>query len=349
MIRYPRLVAELGSHTDCRASVDYNTKLAQRRADNAKKYLMSRWNIDSSRIRAVGFGETELINDCKCEGAEKTGYTPYRRDTTRKMVVIKDDKGNVVRSYYTKYSASEIVSLEGKPFVPCDEFQHQQNRRTSVRFEFGGQKSRVKVNQDVDINNTNAGSSTLDSSAKITKGKNGDSPAPESADLENAIRVQLSGSDKKSIPAMINGKEPQMFQYDFNAKTNMVPPDIAAQWFQAKIIIKKDFIEGDKFKVGKIKLPSNKFTVENMEIGDYPITGVQFKIDEKSNAPRITDKTIAKYFTSDSYETDKELVLIPKKVSREFKIKRVGQPVKPAKPTKPAKKPAGNSKENKDK
>ena len=319
MIRYPRLVAELGSHTDCRASVDYNTKLAQRRADNAKKYLMSRWNIDSSRIKAVGFGETELINDCKCEGAEKTGYTPYRRDTTRKMVVIKDDKGNVVRSYYTKYSASEIVSLEGKPFVPCDEFQHQQNRRTSVRFEFGGQKSRVKVNQDVDINNTNAGSSTLDSTAKITKGKNGDTPSPESADLENAIRVQLSGSDKKSIPAMINGKEPQMFQYDFNAKTNMVPPDIAAQWFQAKIITKKDFVEGDKFKVGKVKLPSNKFVVEDMMIGDYPVKGVQFSISDKVESPILGKSVLQKYFKTTSYATDKELILIPKKAIKKPK------------------------------
>jgi hypothetical protein len=148
---------------------------------------------------------------------------------------------------------------------------------------------------------------------------------------------------------MMFGAEPTMFIIDKKGKVNTVTPELAAEWYKKKLLTKKDFIEGDKFKVGKIKLPSNKFTVENMEIGDYPITGVQFKIDEKSNAPRITDKTITKYFTSDSYETDKELVLIPKKVSREFKIKRVGQPVKPAKPAKPAKKPAANAKEKNEK
>ena len=98
MIRYPRLIAELGSHTDCRASVDYNTRLAQRRADSARNYLMRRWNIDSSRIIAVGFGEKELINDCKCEGAEKVGFTPYIAGKTRKMVITKDKKGNVIGS-----------------------------------------------------------------------------------------------------------------------------------------------------------------------------------------------------------------------------------------------------------
>lgn len=350
MIRYPRLIAELGSHTDCRASVDYNTRLAQRRADSARRYLMRRWNIDSSRIIAVGFGEKELINDCKCEGAEKVGFTPYIAGKTRKLVITKDKKGNVISSVYDTYKASEIVPIDGKPFVPCDEFQHQQNRRTTVRFEFEDKKSRVKVNQDVDVNNTNVG---VKDSIKVVAAKDSTAaaqPAKPVLDLTFAVKLPLSGpKEERTIPIMMFGAEPTMFIIDKKGKVNTVTPELAAEWYKKKLLTKKDFIEGDKFKVGKIKLPSNKFTVENMEIGDYPITGVQFKIDEKSNAPRITDKTITKYFTSDSYETDKELVLIPKKVSREFKIKRVGQPVKPAKPAKPAKKPAANAKEKNEK
>ncbi len=338
LIRYPRLVAELGSHTDCRASVEYNTRLAQRRADSARTYLMRRWNIDSARIRAVGYGEKELINDCKCEGAEKAGYTPYIADRTRKMIVEKDKKGNVINSYYDKYKASEIVVLDGKPFIPCDEYQHQQNRRTTVRFEFENQKSRVQVNQDVDVNNVNKGSTYRDSiqaAEKAAKDKLVD--AVPAADMSNAVKLTISkDGEKKAVPVMIAGNEAVMFHYDFNGKLDAVPPALAAEWYKKKLIKKKDFVEGEKFKVGKVKLPSNKFVVEEVMLGDYPLKGVQFTISEKVETPILGKKTLNKYFKTTSFEKDNELILIPKKA------------VKKPKPAKPEKeKPAATKSKNK--
>jgi len=332
LIRYPRLIAELGSHTDCRASVEYNTRLAQRRADSARTYLMRRWNIDSARILAVGFGELELINDCKCEGAEKAGFTPYVAGKTRKMIIVKDKSGNVVNSFYESYKANEIVSMEGQPFVKCDEFQHQQNRRTTVRFAFEDQKSRVKVNQDIDVNNTNAGSSTKDSVAKTDSLIAASKPV---VDLTYAVKLAITKVDENSIsvPVMIQNVEPGMLIIDDKARANIISPELAADWFNKKIIKKKDFVDGDKFKVGKVKLPSNRFTLDVIKMGPYDVTGIQFKIDERAKGAVIGTRVLDKYFKSESYKTETEYVLIPKRVPREMRAKPATE-----KPKKPAKK-----------
>ena len=75
-------------------------------------------------------------------------------------------------------------------------------------------------------------------------------------------------------------------------------------------------------------MPSNKFVVEDVMLGEYPLKGVQFTITEKVETPVLGKKTLTKYFKATSFEKDNELVLIPKKA------------VKKPKPAKPAKTPA---------
>lgn len=65
--RYPKIRLELGSHTDCRSDSLYNKDLSQRRADSAVSYIVSR-GIDKERLVAAGYGESQLVNDCECEG-----------------------------------------------------------------------------------------------------------------------------------------------------------------------------------------------------------------------------------------------------------------------------------------
>ncbi|MEA5459383.1 OmpA family protein [Arcicella sp. LKC2W] len=60
----PNIVVELGSHTDSRASDDYNLKLSQKRAEAAVKYIIEKGKIPSNRISAKGYGETKLLNKC---------------------------------------------------------------------------------------------------------------------------------------------------------------------------------------------------------------------------------------------------------------------------------------------
>ncbi len=59
----PDISIELGSHTDARASASYNLKLSQRRAESAVKYIIEH-GIEALRIKAKGYGETQLINGC---------------------------------------------------------------------------------------------------------------------------------------------------------------------------------------------------------------------------------------------------------------------------------------------
>ena len=55
---------ELSSHTDSRSSDSYNLMLSQKRAKAAVDYLISK-GIGKSRLKAVGYGESRLLNNCK--------------------------------------------------------------------------------------------------------------------------------------------------------------------------------------------------------------------------------------------------------------------------------------------
>lgn len=59
----PTLKIELSSHTDSRGADDYNLKLSDKRAHSVVSYLESK-GISPSRMQAVGYGETKLINSC---------------------------------------------------------------------------------------------------------------------------------------------------------------------------------------------------------------------------------------------------------------------------------------------
>jgi outer membrane protein OmpA-like peptidoglycan-associated protein/tetratricopeptide (TPR) repeat protein len=59
----PTITITLGSHTDSRGKDDYNLLLSQKRAESVLRYLMNN-GIDLSRVKAKGYGETKLINQC---------------------------------------------------------------------------------------------------------------------------------------------------------------------------------------------------------------------------------------------------------------------------------------------
>ncbi len=59
----PQVKVELASHTDSRASDDYNQTLSQNRASAAVEYLTAK-GISKARLKPVGYGETRLLNKC---------------------------------------------------------------------------------------------------------------------------------------------------------------------------------------------------------------------------------------------------------------------------------------------
>lgn len=60
----PNLNIELSSHTDSRSSDSFNMVLSQKRAKAAVDYIISK-GISKSRLKAIGYGETHLLNNCK--------------------------------------------------------------------------------------------------------------------------------------------------------------------------------------------------------------------------------------------------------------------------------------------
>lgn len=63
MEKYSNMVIELSSHTDARGTDSYNMSLSQKRANSAKEWLVQN-GVKSSRIKAVGYGETVILNKC---------------------------------------------------------------------------------------------------------------------------------------------------------------------------------------------------------------------------------------------------------------------------------------------
>lgn len=64
LMKRQNLVLEVQSHTDAMASDEYNMDLSQKRAQAVVDYLILK-GIDKKRLKAVGFGETQLTNGCK--------------------------------------------------------------------------------------------------------------------------------------------------------------------------------------------------------------------------------------------------------------------------------------------
>jgi outer membrane protein OmpA-like peptidoglycan-associated protein len=51
---------DLQGHTDAVGTPEYNLALSKRRADAVKRYLTAQFQIDSSRLKSIGKGESDL-------------------------------------------------------------------------------------------------------------------------------------------------------------------------------------------------------------------------------------------------------------------------------------------------
>lgn len=67
----PSLEIELIAYTDCRGKDRYNRRLSLDRAESARNYLKNK-GIASNRIRAFGYGESNPLVDCSCDGIGKS-------------------------------------------------------------------------------------------------------------------------------------------------------------------------------------------------------------------------------------------------------------------------------------
>jgi LysM repeat protein len=118
----PNVIAELSSHTDSRASFEYNNMLSSNRANAAVDYIVMNGGILPGRILARGYGEYRLTNKCSdgvnCSEAEHQ----MNRRTEFKVIAISQPNG---RGQFnpSKFEDGEIINLNALPdyfFEPCN-------------------------------------------------------------------------------------------------------------------------------------------------------------------------------------------------------------------------------------
>ncbi len=146
LVLHKNLTVELGSHTDCRGSDEYNLALSSKRAEVAVNYLVKQGNISKHRIKYKGYGEKELKNRCddgvKCSEAEHA----VNRRTEIKILDIGDADPNDFVSleaiknqerFEEKYrqmveGESEIVQVSGNQ-VPDEVLKEAEKSRAEQK------------------------------------------------------------------------------------------------------------------------------------------------------------------------------------------------------------------------
>jgi outer membrane protein OmpA-like peptidoglycan-associated protein len=132
MLEYnPSLIIELGSHTDSRGSDEANLRLSQARAQAAVDYITSTGLVESSRLKATGYGEKKLVNKCldgaPCNEAEHIqnrrtelkiiGFSKNNFDSKSLLEIMHQEEMN----QFLKSGESEKEYVNGAISVPKTE------------------------------------------------------------------------------------------------------------------------------------------------------------------------------------------------------------------------------------
>lgn len=88
--RYPECYFMIEFHTECRGDSVYNRELSQRKADTLQAHLRQR--TAARNFSCTGKGETEPVNDCRCEGnrmARKCAEEEHAKNVRTVLKVVK--------------------------------------------------------------------------------------------------------------------------------------------------------------------------------------------------------------------------------------------------------------------
>ncbi len=85
----PSMVIEVRSYTDCRGSTTYNEALSKKRAAVTEWFIKTRIS-GTNRVNSKGFGETNLTDDCACEGTVTSDCTDgqFQLDRRSEFIVV---------------------------------------------------------------------------------------------------------------------------------------------------------------------------------------------------------------------------------------------------------------------
>lgn len=102
------LKVELSSHTDSRGGNDFNMKLSQKRSNIAVAYVVNK-GIEKERIKAVGYGEEQVINECKDKvPCSEEKHKENRRTKIKIVGTIQDN---------TKFDSKKLLDSSEAPII----------------------------------------------------------------------------------------------------------------------------------------------------------------------------------------------------------------------------------------
>ncbi len=86
LVDNPKIVVELGSHTDSKGTPEYNRTLSQKRAETVVKFLIKK-GVDPKRVVAKGYGETQPIApNTNADGSDNPEGRRLNRRTELKII-----------------------------------------------------------------------------------------------------------------------------------------------------------------------------------------------------------------------------------------------------------------------
>lgn len=121
MLEYDNMVIELSAHTDSRGNNDYNMRLSQRRAESAKQFLIGK-GIDTKRVVAKGYGETQILNGC-VDGVE-CSEEQHRFNRRTEFKILEGPKTIEVKKEVLEGKKDRKSKGKGKLNIPSKEKSH---------------------------------------------------------------------------------------------------------------------------------------------------------------------------------------------------------------------------------
>jgi outer membrane protein OmpA-like peptidoglycan-associated protein len=128
MTKYPNIKIKISSHTDANGSKIYNQKLSTNRAISIKNYIWSR-NISKERIFGKGYGEEELINNCKDNVfCEEYKHAENRRTEFEIVNIL-----NSVKHIESKAALSKTININSENKINSLKNRIHKNLKFSIQ------------------------------------------------------------------------------------------------------------------------------------------------------------------------------------------------------------------------
>jgi OOP family OmpA-OmpF porin len=144
MQKYPDTTAVIEGHTDEVGTTEDNMKLSQRRAESVVSYLVDRFGIARSRLKAVGYGETRPIADNRTEEGKRLnrrigaviacatdieGLQPIPGRITMAMEMEFDTNRADVKPQYHEQMRKVAIFMKAHPGVTATVEGHTSNQQ----------------------------------------------------------------------------------------------------------------------------------------------------------------------------------------------------------------------------